>query len=264
MPIHVYKYPQVLHMTLGYLLPNCERHGVNMIVSQHYTNSLIKVFRNADQRIDMLLKDFDRRPIKFETYEHIWFKLFDGERELLELELTLNDFDRGWYYLDLTASQTASLSIGQYSYCVVVKDTEADTTRLLYTNQDYGAASPLQVYEGPLPALAPAQIIDPGDLTDIGEGNYISSALVGAAQVNNPQGIHSLVLTLDDYTGTLVVQGCLDPDIPVDFSGWADVHTEEFAAVTDTVHLTITGNYSWLRLTLSPTLDGIAAITYRN
>lgn len=263
MPIHVYKYPQVMHLTLGYLLPNCERHGVNMIVSQHYTNSLIKVFRSADQRIDMLLKDFDRRPVKFEEYEHLWFKLYDGDREILEVELALNDFDRGWYFLDLTAAQTASLRIAQYSYCIVVKDTVANTTRLLYTNQDYGAASPLQVYEGPLPALAPAQDIDPTELTGMGS-EFVSSALVGAAQVNNPQGIHSLVLTLEDYTGTLTVQGCLDTDIPVDFTGWAEAHVEEFTAATGTVHLSITGNYNWVRLIFSPTMTGVSAITYRN
>lgn len=263
MPIHVYKYPQVLHLTVGYLLPNCERHGVNMIVSQHYTNSLIKVFRNTDQRIDMLLKDFDRRPVKFEEYEQIWFKMFDGEKEILEVEVELNDFDRGWYFLTLTQSQTGSLRIAQYSYCIVVKDAQANTTRLLYTNQDYGAAAPLQVFEGPLPALAPAQAIDPLDLTLAGGIGYISSALVGAAQVNNPQGVHSIVLTLEAYTGTFKIQTSLDPDIPVDFSQWVDTTEIEYLGETSTQHVPLTGNYNWVRLVFSST-EGLSAITFRH
>ena len=263
MPIHVYRYPQVLHMTVGYLLPNCERHGVNMIVSQHYTNSLVKLFRNTDQRIDMLLKDYDRRPVKFEEYEQIWFKLFDGEREIMEVELQLNDFDRGWYYLDLSAAQTGSLNIMQYSYCMVVKDTVADTTRLLYTNQDYGAHSPLEVFEGPLPSLAPAQDLPVEDFTNVGGGEYVSSALVGAAQVNNPQGIHSFVITYENYTGNVLVQGSLDEDIPVDFSGWLPAHEIDLTDVTETQHMTVTGNYNWVRIIFTP-IDGVTAVTYRN
>jgi hypothetical protein len=257
MAISVYQYPQVLHLTVGNLMHNCAR-GQHMIVSQHYTNSLVRLFRNTDQRIDLLLKDWDRRAVKFEEWQHVWFKLYDGTREIMEKEAELIDFDKGHYVLEFSKLDTGSLELGNFSWCIVVKDTDLDTTSMLWTNQDYGAHAPCNVIEGPLPIQPEATIIDLTGLTDL-----VSSALPGAAQTTNPAGVHSLVFKLDAFTGSIDVEGSLDADIPATAESWVPITAFEYATQTGTHHESVVGNYNWIRLKFSG-ITGLDEVAYRN
>jgi hypothetical protein len=261
MAISVFKYPQVLHCTLGSIEQNCDR-GAHMIVSQHYTNSLVRLFRNTDQRVDVLLKDWDRRPIKLEEWEHVVFKLFDGEKEVLEKDCELIDWDRGHYVLSLTTGETGGLNLGDHSWCIIIRDVEAETTRMLYTNQDYGAVAPARVIEGPLPALAPVIDIALDDLSPL-DSMFYSSALKGAAQMNNPAGIHSLVLNLGNYHGAVRIEASLDMEVPLDDAQWVAIETTPYYGTTGTEHLSFVGNYRWVRFVFS-TIEGINSISYRN
>jgi hypothetical protein len=262
MAISIYKYPQVINLTVDSIMHNCERTGVKMIVSQHYTNSLVKLFRNTDQRVDLLLKDWDRRPLKFEEWEIITFKLFDGTREIMSKAANLVDFDRGQYVLEFTRAQTGALDLGEYQWCIIVHDTELDTTRMLWTNQDYGAQAPCKVLEGPLPQQAEAQSIDPVTLSALSQA-FVSSALKGAAQMTNPSGVHSLVLVLANYTGVLTVEATLDLDIPASDDDWVTAASATYAGSTGTIHIPFTGNYNWVRLKFT-SKTGINSISYRN
>jgi hypothetical protein len=246
-----------------------------MIVSQHATNSTVKLFRNTDQRIDLLLKDWDRRPVKLEEWERVFIKIFDGTREVKEKEADLIDFDRGWYVIDLTHDETGFFALGQYTYCVVIKqydeatgNTTVEQTRMLWTNQDYGSQAPLKVLEGPLPQQPEALTV--AIPNTILSGFYATSALKGAMQVRNLTGVHSIVIVLDEYVGDVLVEATLDPDVPATDQDWTLVSTTSYAAPADgdtattgTQHISVTGNYHWLRLKFTST-TGLTGITYRN
>lgn len=275
MAISIYKYPQVLHLTVGSISPNCQR--TTMIVSQHYTNSTVKLFRNTDQRVDLLLKDWDRRPVKLEVWERIFIKVFDGQREIMTKEAELQSFDKGHYALDFTKAETAAFPLGQIAYCIVINEyadtlpdqpiasiTPAPTvlkTRMLWSNQEYGAQAPLIILEGPLPQQAEATVV-PVPTTQL-SSLYPTSALPGAAQATNPEGVHTAVLNLNAYTGTVIVEGSLDADIPASDEDWAPVDTETYTAQTGNVALTFLGNYNWVRLSFDNVM-GLDGITYRN
>lgn len=266
MAISIYNYPQVLHLTVGNIMPNCQRTGVNMIVSQHYTNSAMKLFRNTDQRVDLLLKDWDRRPIKFEEYQHVWIKIYDGTREIAEKEAVLLNWDKGHYAVDFTTTDTASFQLGQFTYCILVKDIDADgstvlATRMLYTNQDYGAHSPLTVIEGPLPLQPEAEVVDVP--TTILSDYYATSALKGALQVTNPMGVHSVALVLNNYTGIVTVEASPDLDIPATDQDWVSARSVTYTAETSTQHIGFTGNYNWVRFKFN-SIIGLTSISYRN
>ena len=262
MAISIYQYPQVLNLTLGSIQHNCELTGTNMIVSQHYTNSLVKLFRNIDQRVDLLLKDWDRHAIKLEDTQTVRMKIFDNATEIMTKDATLIDFDRGQYALDFTASDTGNLVVGQFTYCIVIYDSQTHETRMLFTNQDYGAAAPLAVLEGPLPVQAEALSIDPTVLPILSDF-YTTSALKGAAQTNNRTGVHSLTLVLANYTGAMTIEGTLDEDIPMTDDSWTTAKTVTYVAQTGTIHETFTANYNWVRLKFT-TNTGITSISYRN
>lgn len=268
MAVSVFKYPQVLHLTLSSIMPNCQRTGTYMHVSQHYTQSLIKLFRNTDQRVDLLLKDWDKRPIKFEEYEQVWFKLFDGVKEVMEVEAELLNFDRGHYIVEFDRADTGLLPLGrEYSWCIIVKDTQADTVRQLFTDLTYGAAAPLHVLEGPLPAEPEALNFDLETLTAMGEDGWVTSALVGGAQLINPNGVHSIVLNTQEFAGIITVEGSLDSELSMTPGNWFNILTEDFTAegdaITGTHHIGFAGQYNWFRLKFSTTV-GLGTMTYRN
>ncbi len=229
-----------------------------MITSSHATNPLIRIFRNSDQRIDVLLKTIDRTAVILQVNEVIRFRVFDREhRKLLQSDCQISDLSRGHYYTQLSAEQTGGFPLGLYTWDMVIFNSTDNTEKLIFADKDYGANSPLRVLEGPVPDELPSQTINPETLT-----NGLTSALVGAAQTRNLEGVHSIVLALDDYTGTVVVNATLDDDIPMG-EEWTPVVTEDLAAVTGNHHIAVTGHYTWLQIYFSTT-TGLTNITYRN
>lgn len=254
MVVHVYSMPQVVHVTLDNI-----QSGAHMITSNHAANPLIQLFRNTDQHLDILIKTIDRRPVFVAEVETIRFKVFDKHnRVVLDLEADLENYEKGHFYIDITRAQTGALTLGNYTWCMLIENSETETERLLFTDKAYGPNAPLKVLEGPLPVLAPAMVIEANDLT-----NSKTWALPGSAQTINTNGAHSVVLALDEYTGEMVIQASLDPDIPQTDGEWTNVSTSELEDVTGNHHVGFSGNYTWVRFIFSTTV-GLNKITYRN
>lgn len=255
MVVHVYSMPQVAHVTLDNFSS-----GDHMITSQHATNPLIRLFRNTDQRLDILAKTIDRRPLLFSATEEVHFKVFDKHNQtVIDVVAELEDFEKGHLFVIINRTQTGALQLGNYSWCMLVMDTLDGSSRLLFTDQNYGPNAPLKVLEGPLPPQEEALAIDPAALIN----NTTTSTLVGAAQTTNISGVHSVVLGLTNYTGSMTVQATLDVGIPEADSEWTEVSVTEFEDVSEARHVGFIGNYNWVRLIFS-TAMGLDSISYRN
>ncbi len=166
---------------------------------------------------------------------------------------------KGHFKFSFTKNETSALVIGQdYSWCCTVENSGNSTVRMLHANRDYGTHSPAMILEGPVPLRQESQIITVGSLSQ-----NASSALVGAAQVANFSGVHSLVFGLDDYTGTIVVQATIDDNIPDTEQEWTTISTTELEEETSNKHIGFVGNYMWVRFIVSTT-TGIDSISYRN
>jgi hypothetical protein len=252
MVINVYRLPHVLHVTLDHFVS-----GDHMILSQQATNPSLRVFRNTDQKIDILVKTIDRTPVLIDDDQIINFRVYDrANHEVISVEAVLENYDKGHYSIELSKVITGSLELGNYTWAMVL--VSDDLERLLYTDKDYGANAPLRVVEGPMPPQPAAIQISTESLTGGATG-----ALKGAAQVANPLGVHSLVLGLDDYFGTVTVEATLDRDIPQLDSEWTPIKLVEYTSEFDLHHIGFVGNYTWVRVLFSDEI-GLKTISYRN
>lgn len=256
MVVNVYSLPHVMKLTLDDFTS-----GANMITSAHYTNSEIKILRGTDQRIDLLLKNYDRQAVLLEEWQTVNFHLYDRKgKELLKVAAELYDFPRGHYVINLSKAFTSSLVLGHdYSWCCTVEDSEADTVRMLHSNRDYGSHAPAIIAEGPTPAREETISIALDTLSQ-----SKSQALKGAAQVSNFSGVHSLVFDLTEYTGTITVQASVDDGMPTVDDEWVNVTSEDIEDVTGLHHMGFTGNFMWVRFVLSTETGVGDTITYRN
>lgn len=254
MVVHIFSMPQVMHVTLDDF-----ESGAHMKTSSHATDPTIRLFRNTDQRLDILIKDIDRRPVLLDTTEQVRLRVFNRLNQVvLDVPAIEENYEKGHFQIKLTRAQTGALALGDHRWCMIAVNTDTDDVRLLHTDQWYGASAPLKVIEGPEPRLPAATQIDPQGLT-----GGKTSALPGAAQTINLSGVHSVALGLDEFTGSVYVDATLDIAIPESDDEWTEISVTAYENVTGTRHISFTGNYTWVRLKFT-SLTGLTQITYRN
>ena len=108
----------------------------------------------------------------------------------------------------------------------------------------------------------------------IPSGNYDGSSLdffgskfKGVAYYNrHMQNTQSVLFTADDFVGVVTVQGTLDLD-PHDNSSWFDLYTfpndstDGSTAISTSFSVNLTGNLSWVRVSVTDFTGGTIAIT---
>ncbi len=255
MVISVYSIPHVIKLTLDDF-SSTERY---MIVSAHYTNTEIKLVRGTDQKVDFLVKNYDRHPVPLGTNQLV-FRIYDRfNNEIYTSNASIINEDKGHYAVEIPKISTTLFKVGEiYSWCATFVDALNETERMLFANRDYGTHSKLTVMEGPRPLREEVQVIDIDSLSQLR-----SSALKGAAQVGNYAGNHSFVFNLEDFTGTITIQATIDEDIPVIPSEWVDLDEIDLVDFTGNRHISFNGNYYWVRFILS-TDTGVTSVNYQN
>jgi hypothetical protein len=202
----------------------------------------------------------------------VWFKLFDGTKEILEVEAVLQDMDRGWYVVNFSRAQTGNLPLGrEYSWCIICKsdpDSGGDgTVRQLFTDQTYGAAAPLYVLEGPLPSQIPGTDLRPC-WPDADGRRWLGFLRAGGRRSTRQSEWRSLgEPRADAFAGAITIDGSLDPEVGESPSNWFNILTEDYSAEGDALtgnHLIgFSGNYNWFRIKFT-TIEGLGTMTYRN
>lgn len=226
-------------------------------------NKNVKVYRGVNNRIDLLVKNADQKPLDVTGYSLV-FSLVGRETQelILQKDCSVIDEETGKFYVILTQSEMFNIESGMYQYSVIKEvredlgnGTHSVTSREpLYIDSQYGMYSTIEV--GPnilgepvdskkiiaFSKYIPYDVVEPATY-------YTSSIIDANPNVTTPQSIHTFQFNLTSYTGTLLIQGSVseggNPQV------WTDLET--LTASTDSILYTnITGKYNWFRVKHTP------------
>lgn len=221
--------------------------------------------RNADNDIDILVKDIDRKPISFASASAI-INVVDTrqQRLLMSRQLTVVDAAKGHLRFFVTGEETANLPLRDLSYTVLM--TRPDNAQvLLFTDRNRSAVGVIHVEEGPLPMVVEPVHLDKRDFFQNGL-YYQAQAFASAKTAGNDSGIHSLTLELTNgFSGLFEVQGSSNPSAAQDDSDWKTVLSERYTVADGVKYHTFTNtDILWVRFRITPTRGKFDKLVYRN
>ncbi len=252
--IHIYRIPQVVMLTAPTTGTTLMNYPVN--------RTDFSLARFVDNEVEFWVKDYDRRAVNL-TGGTLTFHITDpkSSRVLMTRDLTVVDAAKGLVRLFVSGDEAGNLPKSSLRYSITLLRTDGVQV-MLYTDRDRRGLGVVDIIDGPLPPPVEAIPIVGEDFLSRNSALY-TGAYAGAAQVFNISGQHSVLLHLEDYTGTFTIQGTLLPQPSSTDSDWFNIESREFDEITDRVHIPFEGNLMWVRFK-ADTVTGIDAILYRN
>lgn len=226
-------------------------------------NRNLKVFRSADNRIDLQVKNSDQKPISTAGSTLVFNLLSREGKDLVwskDCEVVSDVVGR--YRITITREELLDLEIGNYEYSVVQEtrdDINSTNYRVirrtpLYMDSQYDAVGTLEIVDDLLGSVQDSLVVDKFSYTNpftIGETNSpfnVSSIIDAQPNINIPQSLHTFVFYSTNYEGSITIQGSLREDAAP--SVWSDIAT--FQLEGDLVYKNVTGKYRWFRVRHEP------------
>jgi hypothetical protein len=256
-------------------------------VSERYRkvyNRNLKIYRGADARIDIQVKNCDQKPKSVEG-SFLVFSLVakDTQKLLIEKDFILIDDgvsqqEKGRAYVVLSREEMRDLEPGFYQYSIIKQERSVseDATRILsstplYVDSQYGAFATLEVFGNlqgePQPSLEVREFtyVSPNALGDSDPSYNISSIIDANPYVNTALSTHTFqFFHSSDYTGRITIQGSLDDSS--DPFNWVDIPDSsispggnQFTTGGDSsTYKNVTGKWKWFRIINGAPFNGSA------
>ncbi len=254
--VHLYRIPQVIELT--------SETGASLM-NYPMNRTDFTLHRNADNDIDFLIRDIDRKPISFANASAVIHVMDTRQQRLIMArQMTVVDAAKGHLKFFVTAEESASLPLRDLSYTVMM--TRPDNAQvLLFTDRNRAAVGVIHVEEGPLPIVVEPIHLDKRDFFK-NNAYWQAQSFASARTVGNESGIHSLTLELlDRFSGVFEVQGSTNPSAAQDDQDWKTVLTEKYTQTEGVQYLTFTDtDILWIRFRITPTRGDFGKLVYRN
>lgn len=228
-------------------------------------NRNLKIYRSVDNRIDFQVRNSDEKATSVENY-YIVFKLVsvDTQELILEQDCTVQSASTGKVYVTLTENQVRDLDLGFYSYSLTQESrTYIDTTNYtvsskspLYVDAQYEVSGLIEVNGDLNGNLLSSTVINKFDYvnpatTGYNDPSYYISSIINAnPETTTGNSLHTFQLYMNNYTGTVTVQGSLsEGGVP---HVWSDVSVKSYNE-SNLEYINVTGKWNWLRIKHQPT-----------
>jgi hypothetical protein len=213
-----------------------------------------RVFKDVQNDVEFVVRNADRKPVNM-MGRSAKINLFDQKTNTLlhQQDLKVINEAKGICKLVLLPDVTADWFLQTYSYSVQVTNVDG-STHLLYMDTFESQTGFFELAQGPIFDPQPSIEIPYEALSQTSEeidgvdtSIRVSSALQGSLQRNNTSGVHTLVATLDNFSGKIRIQGSLEPSTPTE-SNWFDIEIKEYDHQTSTEAFTFEANLMWVRV----------------
>lgn len=237
-------------------------------------NRNLKVFRSVDNRIDFQVRNSDEKATSVEN-SYIVFKLtaVDTQELIIEKDCSIQSSTTGKVYINLSEAEVRELDLGFYSYSLTQETrTYIDTNNYtviaktpLYVDAQYEISGLIEVRGDAGGILRPSIVVNKFEYVNPATTGYTDPAYYFSSIINaNPEtstgnSLHTLQMYMNNFTGTVTVQGSLseggDPHV------WSDVAVRQYEG-SYLEYINVTGKWNWLRLKYQPTSpNSIASFT---
>lgn len=267
--IKIYKIPQTVVVTMT----TSNTSNINLPL----TDTDFKVYQGVDNPIDFIVKDENGRPIDLtDLTVSIIISNFNDGTHLLTKDAEIIDALCGKFRVILLAADITDWPLGFQRYSLISEGTDG-TTQPLFMDQDHNATGFFELLGGVIPKPKDSVIAIGDDFTPIsitpGVTKFISCAFPGDAFFCNNDGLHTVAVYAENYTGKFFVQASLEESTTPSDSDWFDIwltqlnpelELDEFTGIEP---FNFTGSIRWVRFVHipDPTNEGsIIKVAYRN
>lgn len=260
--ISVYLYPNKIDVYTNYLAAwKTERY-------RRVYNRNLKLFRGADNRIDVQIRNSDEKPFDVSTYDEFKFNLVNRETKelILSKDCTIQSLATGKIFVILGETELNDIEPGFYQYSVIGQTRSDNDATLVtartpfYIDSQYGAFATVEisgdVFGEPLDSVQIDEFRD-FRVNNASQEKYLLSSIIDARpNLSTPQSLHTFQFYFTNYTGTVVIQGSQsdggNPQV------WVDLDTQDMVAQSTPTYKNITGKYNWFRIRFGNTFNSSA------
>lgn len=240
------------------------------------TTTNFKVFKGTKTVIDFKLRDLDSQVVNL-TGKKVILNVFSYTTNEFQFykELNITDPIRGAAQAVFDIIDTIDLMAGYFYYSLTSVD--QDIPQPYYIDETANALSYFELVEGVMPTPMPTVIATPDvytPMTGTQEGDpdyYVAGPYKGDSNQYRDDGLHTVVVYGDDFSGRFYIQVSLN-DEPLQ-DDWANIWLEELVPWKNYDHFSsiepfnFKANVKWVRFKMiqSPGQTGqIKKILYRN
>lgn len=228
------------------------------------------VYKQSTNVIEFVIRNSDRKPINLvgKTLDIVIVDNRD-KRLIIKKPLTIVDPIKGLTKLILLPTETVDWDIEYLGYTVRINN-EDGTTNMLYLNQTSAIHGTITVIPGSYPG--PKETIETSDFFIYSTYSpynkyYCTDNLPGNIQTDNRSGIHSFAAYLDNFSGSIYINGSLDIQPPVVPDQWFNLYENEYTEYTGILPLEIIANLNWVKFVFKSIDDnnlGVKKVMFRN
>lgn len=244
-------------------LPNRE----NMLV---YAKPL-QIYKGIDNRFKLQIRNQDQK-LQSLLDTTIVFNLFNSAtRELVFTRLCPVYTDKkGLAYTTLSESELNDVAAGNYNYSIKLVTGEGEQ-RIVYSDDNYNAQGQARVNEGVYPDFAaslqpnlgPFYNNNPNATGFSDNGIQYTNVLNVRDRVKTRSIIQTVQYYGTDFTGTVIIQGCLEASMNAYPSTWFDIDTQTFDNFNGCSFSNFTGKISLVRFKITTDSGTLDKILYR-
>lgn len=228
------------------------------------------------------LKVFDthtNRVVLLKTLEHVEDTTSVETAGATMPSVRKNNYKKSIFRTIIEVSDTIELTPGSHYRWVVLEQTAMNDTGYFYSGLDHCVEGEFHITAAAMPHVEPTTILsnssqwikytNPDDMDPVVVGDkdnaiafgwvkYVSDAMAGDAQLNIIDGLHTIAVYVEKFSGVMQIQGCLDLELPSGQSEhrWFNIPLRngqvnlEFSDHSGVEPLNFVGNFMWLRIVI--------------
>tara|TARA_B100000989_G_scaffold295750_1_gene277428 strand:+ start:421 stop:1203 length:783 start_codon:yes stop_codon:yes gene_type:complete len=225
----------------------------------------LKAYRGISNTLQVHLKDSDQKPVVV-TGKTFVFNILNPSTYVVILSKTgtISNANQGKVNFVLTDSDLRNTDANMYTYSI--HELKADGTReVVFAGDNYEAGGTIEVIDGVYNEFVPSrELLIINDEANSGGNTVVkyTSSANAFPELNQNKALHTAQYYLNGYTGTITVQGTMDP-ISGSLDNWVDIKTDTYSTKTGNEYTTFNGVYTAIRFKQSKTAGTLTKVLYR-
>lgn len=228
----------------------------------------VNVYRGIDNTLDFRLLNADQKPLNLANYTPT-IQIFDENKNLIiEHECTVLDdgstTTRGLFKVVITENDLLNVNSQFVNYVVYLLDNNSNKI-ITYTDTHFGMEGVMKISSEAFPGAKSSKTVATFNKVNNNTEVWISETLEADPAINNNEGLHTVAVYTNNYSGNITVQATLANQI-TEGTDWADITSITFnGSETKPVPANFNGVFSHLRFkTDTDPANTITKILVRN
>jgi hypothetical protein len=252
-----------------YLLKN---HTI-LVLNEGNTVNMVSTYRNdftinkgSGSRIEFTVLDINRKPVLLRGKKIKIQLINDLTNELyLEKDMNIINHDDGRTSLSLTPEEIDGMETGYYRYLIEIIDLDTGERTFLNNDNVFNVVGYIKILENSLPRFPNVQKSTNFFPVQMFIDNTLKITYHSGIFKSNGTSLTTIAVTMNNFSGSISVQGSVSPTPPTDDSEWSTVllnlnQFQKYNNFTGTDSFNIVGNYNFFRFIYIPEINNSGKI----